>query len=69
MQQASWTSSDDGELLDEHWPSQGQIQFVNYSTKYREGLDLVLKGLDCTIKGGEKVSASYFFILVQSYIQ
>jgi len=27
----------------------------NYGTRYREGLDLVVKGIDCSIKPGEKV--------------
>jgi ABC-type multidrug transport system fused ATPase/permease subunit len=37
------------------WPTNGKIDFVNYSTIYREGLDPVLKNLSVTIKGGEKV--------------
>ncbi|XP_076459189.1 multidrug resistance-associated protein 1-like [Babylonia areolata] len=37
------------------WPDQGIIQFNNYQTRYREGLDLVLRGIDCSIKSGEKV--------------
>jgi ATP-binding cassette subfamily C (CFTR/MRP) protein 1 len=37
-----------------NWPS-GQIEFKNYSTRYREGLDLVLKGLSFSIKAKEKV--------------
>ena len=28
---------------------------VNYSLRYRKGLDLVLKGINCHIEGGEKV--------------
>uniref|UniRef100_A0AC35TPP3 ABC transporter family protein n=1 Tax=Rhabditophanes sp. KR3021 TaxID=114890 RepID=A0AC35TPP3_9BILA len=38
-----------------NWPSKGEIKFENYSTRYREGLDLVIKNLTVTIKGGEKV--------------
>ncbi|CAG5127097.1 unnamed protein product, partial [Candidula unifasciata] len=37
------------------WPQNGVIAFVNYTTRYRPGLDLVLKGISCQIKGGEKV--------------
>jgi ATP-binding cassette subfamily C (CFTR/MRP) protein 1 len=37
-----------------NWPS-GAIEFKNYSTRYREGLDLVLKGLSFSIKAKEKV--------------
>jgi ABC-type multidrug transport system fused ATPase/permease subunit len=53
--EASWTSSVDDQVVREEWPSRGQIEFKSYSTRYRDGLDLVLKGLDCTIQGGEKV--------------
>ena len=37
------------------WPSRGEVRFSNYSTKYREGLDLVLRDIDCTIRPKEKV--------------
>ena len=37
------------------WPEHGEVQFANYQTRYREGLDLVLKGIDCHILSGEKV--------------
>ncbi|CAL1530147.1 unnamed protein product [Lymnaea stagnalis] len=37
------------------WPQEGAVNFINYKTRYRTGLDLVLKGLNCQIKGGEKV--------------
>ncbi|KAI1286715.1 ATP-binding cassette sub-family C member 3 [Halotydeus destructor] len=37
------------------WPDQGDIQFQNYSARYRDGLDLVLKDLSFNVKGGEKV--------------
>ncbi|XP_052786369.1 multidrug resistance-associated protein 1-like isoform X1 [Mya arenaria] len=37
------------------WPMTGSIEFKNYITRYREGLDLVLKGINCTINDGEKV--------------
>ncbi|KAF9323833.1 hypothetical protein BG006_001111 [Podila minutissima] len=40
---------------DEAWPQQGMIQFSNYSTRYRDGLDLVLKDLDLIISAGERV--------------
>ena len=38
-----------------HWPSNGVVTFEAYSTRYREGLDLVLRSIDLTIKSGEKV--------------
>ncbi|XP_077406386.1 ATP-binding cassette sub-family C member 3 isoform X2 [Vanacampus margaritifer] len=37
------------------WPMQGNVDFHNYSVRYREGLDLVLKNLTLSVKGGEKV--------------
>uniref|UniRef100_A0A6I8NPA0 ATP binding cassette subfamily C member 3 n=1 Tax=Ornithorhynchus anatinus TaxID=9258 RepID=A0A6I8NPA0_ORNAN len=37
------------------WPQKGEVEFVNYSVRYRKGLDLVLKGLSLRVKGGEKV--------------
>ncbi|KAJ2367519.1 hypothetical protein H4S01_002116 [Coemansia sp. RSA 2610] len=37
------------------WPSDGRIEFQNYSMRYRSGLDLVLKDLSFTIGRREKV--------------
>nr|XP_046475196.1 multidrug resistance-associated protein 1 isoform X10 [Neodiprion pinetum] len=37
------------------WPSEGRVEFRDYKVRYREGLDLVLKGLTFTVNGGEKV--------------
>ena len=42
-------------ILQTDWPSRGKIRFDNYSTRYRPGLPLVLKGLNLTIQPGEKV--------------
>ncbi|XP_014733665.1 PREDICTED: canalicular multispecific organic anion transporter 2 [Sturnus vulgaris] len=39
----------------ENWPSKGELEFVNYSVRYRKGLDLVLKGLNLQVHGGEKI--------------
>ncbi|KAJ2850630.1 hypothetical protein IWW36_001741 [Coemansia brasiliensis] len=39
----------------ENWPDQGTIEFKSYSTRYREGLDLVLKGLSFKVKPMQKV--------------
>ncbi|KAG9319546.1 hypothetical protein KVV02_005603, partial [Mortierella alpina] len=39
---------------DDSWPQQGKIEFQNYSTRYREGHDLVLKNIDLTINAGER---------------
>jgi ABC-type multidrug transport system fused ATPase/permease subunit len=37
------------------WPAHGGVEFQNYSTRYREGLDLVLKDINLSIKPHEKV--------------
>ncbi|KAK9370171.1 P-loop containing nucleoside triphosphate hydrolase protein [Lipomyces kononenkoae] len=37
------------------WPTAGELVFENYSTRYRQGLDLVLKGINLHIKPREKV--------------
>lgn len=48
------------EILEHHrpapnWPSDGAIEFSNYSTRYRPGLDLVLKNISLSIKPHEKI--------------
>ena len=42
-------------LINKTWPEQGQIQFENYQTRYREGLDLVLKDINLSIGAQEKI--------------
>ncbi|KAF9139964.1 hypothetical protein BGX30_007218 [Mortierella sp. GBA39] len=37
------------------WPAQGRVVFTDYSTRYREGLDLVLKHLSFEIRPQEKI--------------
>lgn len=37
------------------WPEEGKVEFRGYSLRYREDLDLVLKNINVTISGGEKV--------------
>jgi ABC-type multidrug transport system fused ATPase/permease subunit len=37
------------------WPSRGEVEFSNYSARYREGLDLVLKNVSLDIKSHEKI--------------
>ncbi|KAF9285150.1 hypothetical protein BGZ88_009647 [Linnemannia elongata] len=44
-----------GVRLPENWPQQGRIVFKNYSTRYREGLDLVLKDVSFEVQPSEKV--------------
>lgn len=37
------------------WPSKGVVEFKNYSTRYRSGLDLVLKNINFKVNEAEKV--------------
>lgn len=37
------------------WPLKGEVEFRNYSVRYRPGLELVLKDLSLRVHGGEKV--------------
>eukprot|EP00095_Tigriopus_kingsejongensis_P008533 maker-scaffold81_size397536-snap-gene-2.18 protein:Tk08533 transcript:maker-scaffold81_size397536-snap-gene-2.18-mRNA-1 annotation:"multidrug resistance-associated protein 1 isoform x4" len=41
--------------LEKQWPPRGAIRFQDYKTRYRPGLDLVLKGITCDIHAGEKI--------------
>ncbi|CAB3397220.1 unnamed protein product [Caenorhabditis bovis] len=40
---------------DKSWPQNGVVKFDQYSTRYREGLDLVLRGISADVKAGEKI--------------
>jgi len=51
--EASWEIEDT--KPSEEWPSSGNIKFENYATRYREGLDLVLKDVSFDVQGSEKV--------------
>ncbi|KAG0332063.1 hypothetical protein BG004_001399, partial [Podila humilis] len=44
-----------GARIPEEWPQQGRIVFKNYSTRYREGLDLVVKNVSFEVQPAEKV--------------
>ncbi|KAJ2007298.1 hypothetical protein GGI04_001576, partial [Coemansia thaxteri] len=37
------------------WPDHGMVEFRNYSTRYREGLDFVLKDVSFSVRPREKV--------------
>ncbi|KAI7833690.1 P-loop containing nucleoside triphosphate hydrolase protein [Kickxella alabastrina] len=45
----------DGATLKPSWPHNGVIEFCDYSMRYRPELDLVLKGLSFSARGGEKL--------------
>ena len=53
-QEASWETIE-GEKPSMDWPELGEVTFNQYAMRYREGLDLVVKGINCSIKGGEKI--------------
>lgn len=38
-----------------NWPSQGAIQFINYSTRYRSDLEPVLRNVTFNVNAGERV--------------
>ena len=52
-QEASWELSSDPPVAE--WPSDGAISLRQLSTRYREGLDLVLKDISLEVAGGGKV--------------
>ncbi|KAL5473787.1 hypothetical protein EMCRGX_G028343 [Ephydatia muelleri] len=37
------------------WPTAGEVRFERYSTRYREGMDLVLRDISVTVPGGTKI--------------
>ncbi|XP_029140029.1 canalicular multispecific organic anion transporter 1 [Protobothrops mucrosquamatus] len=37
------------------WPNNGEITFMDYKVRYRPELELVLNGINCGIKGTEKI--------------
>lgn len=45
----------EGSRPPEGWPPRGEVEFRDYSVRYRPGLDLVLKKLSVHVRGGEKV--------------
>ncbi|XP_029456115.1 canalicular multispecific organic anion transporter 2 isoform X2 [Rhinatrema bivittatum] len=51
--EASWIVED--KRPPEEWPTHGKVDFLNYSVRYRAGLDLVLRDISLSVKGGEKV--------------
>lgn len=46
------------------------MKFFNFSLRYREDLELVLKGIDCDIIFGEKVKdiVNFFVIFLNIYL-
>lgn len=52
-QEAPWDIPSN--LPPKDWPTTGEVHFKNLKVRYREGLDLALKGLDIFVEGGQKV--------------
>ena len=48
-----WTIEETAPPAD--WPTNGTIDFSNYRTRYREGLDFILDDLSVAVKAQEKV--------------
>ena len=42
------------------WPSQGEVEFRNYSATYRPQLPPVLRQISLQVRAGEKVGSSFF---------
>ncbi|XP_067934559.1 ATP-binding cassette sub-family C member 2-like [Watersipora subatra] len=51
-QEAAWDCS---EPPPSEWPTSGSVKFINYATRYRPELDLVINGLSIEVKPREKV--------------
>lgn len=54
-------------ILQPEWPASGAIEFSNYSLRYRDGLDLVIKDLNVKIKPGELFLYCCFKVLTTFY--
>uniref|UniRef100_A0A182PLM5 Multidrug resistance-associated protein 1 n=1 Tax=Anopheles epiroticus TaxID=199890 RepID=A0A182PLM5_9DIPT len=52
-QEAAWELPNS--TLPRDWPEQGRVEFRDFQVRYREGLELVLRGISFTVDGGEKV--------------
>ncbi|KAF9165612.1 Multidrug resistance-associated protein 1 [Actinomortierella ambigua] len=46
---------DSDKSLPDQWPQRGHVEFRNYSTRYREGLELVVKNISFQVQPGEKI--------------
>ncbi|XP_065205465.1 multidrug resistance-associated protein 1-like [Planococcus citri] len=52
-QEAAWKIPN--ESIPKSWPSKGEIAFLDFKVRYREGLELVLKGITFSVRDGQKV--------------
>uniref|UniRef100_A0A182F1W1 Uncharacterized protein n=1 Tax=Anopheles albimanus TaxID=7167 RepID=A0A182F1W1_ANOAL len=52
-QEAAWELPNS--TLPREWPEHGRVEFKDFQVRYREGLELVLRGISFAVEGGEKV--------------
>uniref|UniRef100_A0A2M4AR42 Putative abc transporter c family member n=2 Tax=Anopheles triannulatus TaxID=58253 RepID=A0A2M4AR42_9DIPT len=52
-QEAAWELPNS--TLPREWPEHGRVEFKDFQVRYREGLELVLRGISFVVEGGEKV--------------
>ncbi|KRF85624.1 multidrug resistance-associated protein 1 isoform X12 [Drosophila virilis] len=53
-QEAAWELEED-KKKPKNWPEDGRVEFKDFQVRYREGLELVLRGVSFNISGGQKV--------------
>lgn len=53
-QEAPWKSTKERQPMS-NWPQEGNIEFSNYSTRYRPGLDLVVRNINAKIRPRERI--------------
>jgi ABC-type multidrug transport system fused ATPase/permease subunit len=51
--EAEWVVKDN--RPDKSWPAKGEVSIDNYATRYRPGLDLVVKNITAKIEPSQKV--------------
>ena len=51
------------------WPDEGKLAFEGYKTRYRPGLDLVLRGITAQVAAREKVSVTWQTTIVSALQQ
>ena len=55
QEEPSYIPEMDDKLREQNWPQNGEIEFKDFSVRYRPGLDKVLKKINFHIQPGEKV--------------
>ncbi|XP_055546953.1 multidrug resistance-associated protein 1-like [Wyeomyia smithii] len=49
--EAAWEKG----TVDKSWPDHGKVDFADFKIRYREGLELVIRGITLSVQGGEKI--------------